>query len=139
MIVTIDYIIPREIYNHAIDDLKVDNTYHPKYSAAPSYAIEIGKQTIRTDAEAFAKLKIGDTVEVQKTRILRKITSLKNDTINGEKISIYVAPFSYFPLFPILFLLPLILTFNTQDSITLMAARPLSIVVALVSLLMVLF
>lgn len=139
VIVTIDYFIPREIKTSAINDMSVDRAYHPRYSKSPSYSIEIGNQTIRTNNETYGILNIGDTIEVQKTKILKKITRLKGYTMTEKEIDIYVAPFTYFPLYPILFLLPLIFAFTKDDSIPLMIARPLSLGIALVSFLMVLF
>ena len=139
VIVTIDYFIPREIYTSAIDDMTVDVAYTRRYSKSTSYSIELGNQTIRTNDETYGKLNIGDIVEVQKTKILRKITRIKDYSQPEKKINIYVAPFTYFPLYAILFLLPLIFVFTKGDSILLMTARPLSLGIALVSLLMMLF
>lgn len=139
VIIIIDYFIPREIYTSAINDMSVDRAYHHRYSRSPSYSIKIGKQTIRTNDETYGILNVGDTIEVQKTKILKKITRLKDYKITEKEIDIYAAPFTYFPLYPILFLLPLIFAFTKDDSIPLMTARPLSLGIALVSFLMVLF
>lgn len=139
VIVAIDYLIPREIYNSIIDDMTEDNAYHPRYSRKPSYTIEIGNQTIRADDDTYGKLNIGDTVEVQKTIILKKVTILRDYAMTENKIDIYVAPFTYFPLYPLLFILPLIFAFTKDDSMLLMISRSLSLGIAMVSLLMVLF
>jgi hypothetical protein len=138
-LVTIDYFMPREIYTAAIDVITVDMEYHPRYSRRPTYSIEIGNQTIRINNETYGKLNIGDRVEVQKTKILRKITRLKDNSQPEKKINIYVAPFTYFPLFAIIFLLPVAFEFIKGDSMLLMSARPFSLVIALASLLMVVF
>jgi|GEM_PF-5346470 len=137
--VIVDYFIPREIYKSVIDDMTMESVYRNRYSTKPSYSIELENQTIRTNDETYSNLTIGDTIQVQQTRILKKITHLIDYPMADKKIAIYVAPFTYFPLHPILFLLPLIFAFTKNDSISLMVARPLSLGTALLSLLMMLF
>lgn len=138
VIVIIDYFMPRDTYIGTIQDIKVHGPSHPRYKTI-SYSIKLGNQKIRIDDETFVNLNVGDKVEVYKTKILKKITRLKDVSLNERRINIYVVPFTYFPLYPLLFLLPLIFVFIQGDSILLMTSRPLSLGLALISLLMVLF
>lgn len=139
VITIIDFFIPREIYSSTIADLSADSAYHPHYSSRPTYTMQIENQTIRTNDIAYRFLYVGDTIEVHKTKILKKITRVKKKTLIENEIDIYAAPYTYFPLFPVLFLLPIIFAFTNDDSIPLMIARPFSLGMALVSLLMVIF
>ena len=139
IVVVVDFLIPRSTSSAQIDSILTDSVYHPRYSKAPSYTMRIANQTVTIDHEATKTLSKGQGLVIEKTMILRRITSLIDISGIPKTITVYVAPYTYFPLYPILFLLPFIFTRINRDSIVLMAARPLSLFIALISLIIILY
>lgn len=138
LITFVDFIIPRSHAVYTISDKEIDIARHVRYDS-PHYSIKLNGEWIKTNQDTFEALYEGDSIFVGKTRILKKITSVEDPNKNLKTLDIYVAPYTYFPLYPVLFILPLIFNYFKQDSIFLMTTRPLSIGIAFISLLMILF
>lgn len=139
LLIIVDYFLPRDTSYKHVKDLTLDSSHQPKYNASPTCIITIDNISIRTNSEVCSILSVGDKLVVGKTKVLRKITSISNENVIQNKIDLYVAPYNYFPLFPLLFILPLIFNFSKGESVFLIASRPLSLFLAFISLLMILF
>lgn len=139
LLIIVDYLLPKETIGSKVQGLEVDSTYHPKYSRSATYKIVVNDQLIRTDSDAYSALTVGDDMNVSRTLILNKIIAIQERVNPFRTFKVYVAPFTYFPLFPILFVLPVLFHFNNQETIFVMAGKIFSLVSAFASLLMVLF
>ncbi|WP_430401738.1 hypothetical protein [Fluviicola sp.] len=139
LLIVVDYFLPRDTSSKYVEDLTMDSSHQPKYNASPICVITIDNTSIRTNSEACSILSVGDKLVVDKTQVLRKITSVCNENVMQNRIDLYVAPYNYFPLFPLLFILPLIFNFSKGENVFLMASRPLSVFLSFISLLMTLF
>lgn len=138
IVVCIDFFIPRTHVKCEVKDKSLEVANHVRYNR-PYYSIQLNNDWIRTDERTYKSLYTGDTLSVEKTKVFRKISSIEDPNQKFKQLKVYVAPFSYFPLFPVIFMLPLIFLFFKGKSILLMTIRPLSMGIALISLLMTFF
>lgn len=139
LVITIDFLLPRKVEQSKIIKMEMDDAYHPRFSRNSTYTIQLAtNEIIRTDRETFTKLHTNDKIRVERTMILKKIILMTVDVQPIKHCSVYVAPFTYFPLYPILFFLPLVFVFVKSDSVFGMIVRPLSIGIAILSLFMIL-
>ncbi len=140
LLILIDYVTPREVYFSAVKDLRKvsESRFRSRANLRYSYNFRIGGQKIQIDEETYRNVYTGDLLEVHKTRILRKITDLHHVSNSHIDVTIYVMPYTNFPLYPILFFLPIVFAFIKGETVFLMTARPLSNGVALLCLVMTL-
>ena len=151
LLILIDFVLPREVYFDSVgsQDKGVLSTvrsnssgrvYRPyRKTLSHKYTMTLSGQEIETDEAGYRYVYTEDPVEVYKTRILRRITDVRHLSDPIMWITIYVPPYTYFPLYPLMLLLPIIFAFITGDTWFLRTARPFSHAIALLFVLLCFF
>lgn len=139
LIIIFDFFLPKNISKEPIQKLYWDVANFSKYGKSKTYSIGFKGETIATNSETYKKLILAESLKVSKTKILGKVVKIQSFRFPREKFEIFVAPFTYFPLFAIIFLLPLPFSFIKKETIFFILMPPLTIVIAIFSTIFVIY
>lgn len=131
VLVLIDFSLPRRHAIETIERVWEDNGKSGKHRNM-DYFFETPAHYFRVSKELAMSCLVGDTVLVKKSALLRRPFSVEHYRTKSLMV-FFVPPFSLFPLFPLLWLLPLFLFSREKESTVLFVARPLSLLFAFVA------
>lgn len=130
----IDYFLPKSEYNAIVNSSEISVEPSRKGGITYFYSYYIDDIYVRTTQTGYYQVYDDDTVRVMQTPILRSLYSI----IKDKKDLVFLqAPNSFFPFFP--FLLMITLPFQLIDSerIFILVAKPLSLTLSFIILLMI--
>ncbi len=131
--VTLETRIQNKIYDHA----PRINRKSSGSGTDETFYLVLNQERIVVEEDLFHFATKKDTCYLSKTKILKRpmaLSFLKSNYL--YKFQITYNPFTYFPLFPIIFSLPFIFSFYKKENISLMALKHLSWFLAFFELIM---
>lgn len=135
VLLIVDYFFGKSEQILVVKSVSVDTTSHPRYSSSKTYYIHSNAGDLNVDESLYSSVYLGDSLLLLRTGLFGFNYELY--TLPDHKPRrLYNSIYHFFPLLPLLLVLPFFLHLSKRDEVFFMVARPLSLLLALVILLM---
>ncbi|MCC6701924.1 MAG: hypothetical protein IT221_10400 [Fluviicola sp.] len=128
----VDYFLPYSNSVHPIEKLLIETSKQVRGSSRENCYLKINQTELNVSESSYRHFYEDDTLVVSRTLLTNQIIQLRKKRSIKEEVSIIEVPYTFFPLFPILLMLPAFFYFIKKDTVFFMAGRIVTLILAVV-------